>query len=327
MYKLVVNFNCIILEGTAMQYFNRLFFIIFCTLASFNSLFATSVDGTSSIQYLTTNKVFRNNEYARGYVKFNAGATILNDATASFNILSPFSGWLDLRETGTLDLQGNLNFDVNATLSGSGVIRGNGNTIFLNGNLSIPSNSVIHINSDTIIDGLGHDLIFENRGKIFVDTNITLTLQNMRIVQTFNNYSDPCIRLAAFKSSLALSDVELALSQDFLFPQGQLFVHGDVIVTGTSAFVYQSTQHSLIAHDSTFYFDIGATFSVAPATFTDCKFDQWPTYTSNNFLLMADKTSSLHFNQATLCTTPTGCRFANGTVNFENKCFIKSNRC
>lgn len=308
-----------------MMYFRFFRLIIFCTLASSGFILGTSVDGTSNVRYLTENHVFRNNEYARGYVKFNDGATILSDATASFNILSPLSGGFDLRGTGTLTLEGNLILDVNATISGNGVIRGNGNTIFLKGDLYIPNNSIIHIDSDTTIDGQGHELFFENRGRIFVDTNVTLTLQNMRIIQNLNDYSDPCIRLAAFKSSLALKDVELALSQDFLFSQGQLFIHGDVIVTGTSAFIYQSTQKSLIAHDSSLCFDIGTTFSVIPATITDCKFDQWPTYTSNSFILMADKTSVLHFNQATLCATPTGCRFSNGSVNLENKCFVKSN--
>ena len=221
-------------------------------------------------------------------------------------------------------LQGDLYLDSSFTLSGSGVISGNGNTIFLNGNLTIPDNSIIHINSNTIIDGQGKDLIFGKRGRIFVDTNVTLTLQNMRIVQTFNDFSDPCIRLAAFKSQLALSNVEFALSQNFLFPQGQLFIHGDVAVTGTSAFIYQSTQHSFITPDSTFYFDIGTTFSVTPATFTDCKFDQSPTYTSNNFILMSDETSRLYFNESSLFTTPTGCRFAKGTVNFKINVFLKA---
>lgn len=308
-----------------MIYLRFFSFIIFCALTSFEFIFATSVDGTSNIQYLTSNHVLRNNEFARGYVKFNDGATILSDATAFFNIISPFSGPLDLRGTGTLALEGNLILDVNATLSGSGVIRGNGNTIFLDGNFTISKDSVIHINSDTIVDGKGHKLIFENRGRIFVDTNITLTLQNMEIIQNLNDYTDPCIRLAAFKSRLALKNVKLALSQDFLFPNGQLFIHGDVVVTGTSAFIYKSTQKSLIAQDSTFYFDKGTTFSVVPATITDCKFDQWPTYTSNNFITMQDETSRLYFNQSTLCSTPTGCRFTKGTINFENECNIKSN--
>ena len=283
-----------------MKLLNFLLRFIIVFLFFSNYVIASSVDGTTTPKYITTNQVFRNGEYARGFVKLKAGATILNDAAAFFGIHEPLEGALDLRGTGTLSLEENLHLDSNFTLSGSGVIRGNNKTVFLGGNLTIPDNSVLHINSNTIIDGQGNNLTFGKRGKLFVDTNVTLTLQNMRIVQTFNNFSDPCVKLAAFKSKLALNNVELALSNDFLFNQGQLFVYGDVVVTGISAFVYKTTQHSFIMPDSTFYFDMGSTFSVTPATFTDCRFDQWPTYTANNFILMSDQTSKLKLNQASL---------------------------
>jgi WD40 repeat protein len=291
-----------------------------------NNLFSTSIDGTSSPQYLTTNQVFHNtNDYARGFVKFKAGATILGDANAFFGIYDTFSSGLDLRETGTLSLEDNLYLDSNFTISGSGVIRGNNKTIFMSGNLTITDNAVLHINSNTIIDGQGNDLIFGKRSKLFVDTNITLTLQNMRLIQTFNNLTDSCIRLAALGSKLSLKNVELALANDFLFNQGQLFIHGDVAVTGTSAFVYKSTQQSFIARDSIFYFDLGTTFSVAPATFTDCKFDQFPTTTGNSFIVLQNQTSKLKINEASFFTTPTGLKLTRGSVDFDNRCFIKTN--
>ena len=142
-----------------------LYFIVSLFFISKN-IFPASIDGTTEVKYLTTNQVFHNNEYARGYVTLNSGATILSDATAFLNINTPLKGGLDLRETGTLSLEGDLYIDTNFTLSGSGVIRGNGKTIFLNGNLTIPDNSVIHINSNSIIDGQGHDLVFGRRGRI-----------------------------------------------------------------------------------------------------------------------------------------------------------------
>lgn len=94
---------------------------------------SNSIDGTSSIngpKYKTTNWVFGNNDYARGFVKLNNGATILNYATANFNITESLSCGLDLRETGTISLQGNLYLDSNFTITSNGVIQGNGNTIF-----------------------------------------------------------------------------------------------------------------------------------------------------------------------------------------------------
>jgi hypothetical protein len=277
-----------------------------------------SVDGTTSIKYLTTNQVFQNGEYARGFVKFNAGATILGNASVSFNVWKPFSGGLDLRSTGTLNLEGDLYLDTNVTLSGSGVLSGNEKTVFLNGNLTIPDNSTIHISSNSIIDGQGHDLVFGHRGKIFVDTNKTLTLQNMRIIQNFNAPSDPCLRLSTSTSQLALNNIEFVISQDFLVPQGQLFIHGDVIITGTSSFIYNSCQPSFINPDATLYFDQKTIFEFDPSCTGNYQL------LAKDFLIMQDTTSQLYFNGCTLKTSTTGIRLTKGEVVFDNKVTITS---
>ena len=146
----------------------------------------------------------------------------------------------------------------------------------------------------------------------------------MVIKPTFNYYSDPCIKLATSRSKLALDNVKFDLVQDFDFITGQLFVYNDVAITGTSAFVYHSTQPSLITSDATLYFDLGTTFSVAPATFTAYPYTISSPYVLNNFIQMADQTSKLYLNGCSLLSTLTGCRFTNGTINFENKVLINS---
>ena len=178
---------------------------------------------------------------------------------------------------------------------------------------------VLHINTNTIIDGQGHSLIMGRHAKLFVDDNVTLTLRNMVIKPTFNYYSDPCIKLASNRSKLAFEDVKFDLVQDFNFSRGELFVYNDVAITGTSAFVYNSTQPSFITSGATLYFDLGTTFSVAPATFTAYPYTITSPYMSNNFIQMADQTSQLYLNGCSLLSTLTGCRFTNGTINFENK--------
>jgi len=283
-----------------------------------SNLFSSSIDGTSSVKYLTANQVFHNGEYARGYVSFKSGATILSNAIASFNTQEPFTGGLDLRSTGTLSLEGDLILDLNFSLSGSGVISGNGKTIFLNENLTIPDNSVIHISTNTAIDGQGKNLVFGRRGKIFVDANITLTLRNLSIIQNFNNPTDPCLRLAALTSKLALYNVEMDLSQDFLFPQGQLFIHGDVAITGTSAFIYQSTQPSFITSGATLAFAQNTTFDFSPPT------GGTPQLLAKDFLMMQDATSKLILDSCSLKTTSTGLRLTKGQIVFDNKVTVSS---
>ena len=109
-----------------------------------------------------------------------------------------------------------------------------------------------------------------------MDSNVTLTLRNMTIKTGSGSLSTPAIRLASAGSKLALDNVVFDLGVDFQFRQGQLFVHNEVAVTGTSAFIYQSSVPSYITSGATWSFEQGTTFSVAPSTFTDCP------YTTNN---------------------------------------------
>jgi Tol biopolymer transport system component len=103
-----------------------------------------------------------------------------------------------------------------------------------------------------------------------------------------------------------------------------MFIHNDVAITGTSAFVYLSCQPSFITSGAHLYFDVGTTFSVAPATFTDCPYTFHSTYTASNFIHMADATSRIIFNGSSFFTTTTGLRLTTGTVLFDNRVSLQS---
>ena len=92
-----------------------------------------------------------------------------------------------------------------------------------------------------------------------------------------------------------------------------MFVNNDVKFTGTSAFVYRSPMASFITSGAHLFFDNSTTFSVAPATFTDCPYSIKSTYTANNFIRMADQTSQIIFDGCSFFTTMTGCRFGTGS--------------
>jgi Tol biopolymer transport system component len=235
-----------------------------------------------------------------------------------------------------LKLNNDLYLSHNVTLTAGGSIKGNAanygqaNTIFMGGDLTLASDSygkTLHItgdwanngqSGDLIIDGCGHTLTIGDWGQLFVDQNVTLTLRNMTIKTSPKSSARPAIKLASLGSKLALDNVLFDLGSDFKFTQGQLFIHDEVAVTGTSAFVYTSPKPSFITSGATWSFETGTTFSIAPATYTDQPFTAG-TATSNNFIVLADQTAALSLSNCSLKTTFTGARFSKGMVLFDNK--------
>ena len=111
------------------------------------------------------------------------------------------------------------------------------------------------------------------------------------------------------------------LGADFQFKQGQIFIHDEVAVTGTSAFVYNSPVPSYITSGATWSFEQGTTFSVAPATYTDQPYTAGLA-TTNNFIVHADASSALYLSNCSFLTTFTGLRLRTGMVLFDNKVAI-----
>ena len=237
-----------------------------------------SIDGTQFMRYHPLHHVFHNNGNAwsiRGWVRFNDGFTVMPLGSVIMDTLVTVSGGFDLRDTGTLILNNDLYLAHNVTLTNGGNIKGQAsstgqaNTIFMGGDLTLASTTyarTLHITGDwsnsgtsgnLIIDGCGHTLNIGDRAQIFVDQNVTLTLRNMTIKTGALSLNNPAIQLASHGSKLALDNVMFDLGADFHFMQGQLFVHNEVAVTGTSAFVYQSPRPSYITSGATWSFEQG----------------------------------------------------------------------
>ncbi|MFA5306587.1 MAG: WD40 repeat domain-containing protein [Candidatus Babeliales bacterium] len=307
-----------------MKFFFCLIVILVQLLNVTNSGATSLIYTSNTTNYQANNYVFRKNDIAQGFVRLSNGFTVLPDACATMDLLFSVSGAIDLRETGTMKLLRDCVFDSAVTLSSGGNIKGYGHAIILNGNLTIPTGKVLHISGDTIIDGQGNKLTIGANAQIFVDTNVTLTLCNMLVTNQQHALTFPPLRCGAQTSKLALDNVTFTPVGNFLFPQGQLFIHNDVAVTGTSAFIYTSPMPSYITSGACWYFDINTTLSVAPATFTDAPYTLKTTYTNNNFIRMSDATSMLVFDGCSLQTTLTGCRFTKGTIAFDNKVACRS---
>ena len=212
---------------------------------------------------LDSHRLFNDGGSIKGLVRFENGLTILPTKTLILETYLPFSGGIDLRTSGILQLGGDLYLDPSVSFSSSGHIKGEGNAILLGGNMTIPADTVIHIASDTIIDGGNHTLTLDRWGQIFVDEAITLTLRNIKIANTLNGPGLPmltCASTGTGGSKLALDNVILDMKDDFYFNRGQLYIHNDVVFTGTSQFVYRSPDQSFIAKDSTLSFEPNTTF-------------------------------------------------------------------
>ncbi len=291
---------------------NKILFFILNFLILSPNLFAISLDGTTNIVYKKTHYTFDNSDTATGFVQLDSGFSIPQSSQVTFKIYNPIRNGIDLHTTGTLTLNNDFILDSTVSLSSSGFINGNNNAIILNDDLTIPTNKNLEIVSDTIINGNGHNLILDNWAQILVDGGVTLTLKNMTIKNVVNSIANPPIKLINQYSKLALDEVTFALNDEFAFPNGQLYIHNDVIFTGSSKFSYRSVLPSYITPHACMYFDIGTTF------------EYYPGCNKNDLIVLYDNSSSIFLNGCTLQTTHTGIKLTKGRLFFDNKVTLSS---
>ncbi|MFH1643888.1 MAG: WD40 repeat domain-containing protein [bacterium] len=166
--------------------------------------------------------------------------------------------------------------------------------------------SNIEFLSDTIIDGNGKEIIIANGSQIIIDSNVTVTLKNLILKTPTQSPSMDCIKTYV-DSKLSLQNVMLSLGGDTEFSNGQLFIHDDVIISGTSSFIYSSTQNLIIDKDSTLVFDLDTIFTYSPHD------------TNRDLIIMQDNSSQLFLNGCTILTTPTTMRLTKGTLIIDDK--------
>ncbi len=203
---------------------------------------------------------------------------------------------------------------------GGGYIDGQGYGIILNCNLTIPDKEYLEFISDTVIEGNNHQLSLKGTATLAVDSNTTLSLRNLILTDIRNIQESPTvissIIMKAADSRLCLQNVQLALHSDFSFTQGQLFIEDEVIITGTSKFIFESEQAIHIGQNAALIFDFDTTFSYVPRNGLKDR------------VIMADKTSYLCFNGSTLSApannTHNGISLTKGTVLFDNKVTLQN---
>ncbi len=204
------------------------------------------------------------------------------------------------------------------------------------------SNSVLqYFSTDLLSVPPTSQLIFEDRTKIYQgkneEVNMTLTFQGNCMYYgdnhvlnlgskgaiitnkrksalalediTFRGLSDHKIRCFDDTCTLTLKNMQLIMANDYSFTVGHFETYGDVSVSGTHSFVYQSTQQSKIGTASVLSF-LGSVLSYAPLI------------NNRDLLAFEDSTGSLYINGATLASTPVGLRLTKGNLLVDDKNYL-----
>lgn len=136
----------------------------------------------------------------------------------------------------------------------------------------------------------------------------TLLLKNMTLQGIFNNK----INFVDNTGVLQLQDVTWVQTNTYNFTTGALRIQNSVLFTGTTPFIYQSTQPLTINANSTLMFDSGMTFSYAPSS------------SANNLIRMTDQTSIVYFNTTNLFASAVGMQLTKGTLVIDGPCSVTS---
>ena len=209
---------------------------------------------------------------------------------------------------GLISLQGDLHMSSTTYIKTGGRIDGNGYAMILGGNMGLPPGEYLKFVSDTILDGRNKDFVLGNGAQLIVDSGVTLTLKNI-ILKNVNDLTVSSFVMTGTDSNIAFKNVKIALSGNYTFTQGHLFIHDDVVVTGTSKFIYESNQESYIDNDGCLSFDFDTTFCYKP------------TGLNRKLIVMTDVTSKLSFNGSRLeapSEVARGIELTNGTLILDN---------
>jgi len=250
-----------------------------------------------------------------GFISFADGFVVPDYGTVTLDTAGILSGAIDQNPhmNGEIILHADLNLDSGALLSPGARINGQGNSVIMQGDFTIPANGTLRIIGDTKINGKNNTLKLGSQARIIVDNSVTLSLYNMRIKNTHNDLSNPIITSNGSQARIALQNVELALEDEFVFADGQLFVHDDVIVSGQNAvFTYRSNQVSHIANGSLLTIDKGS------------KFLYYPTIFDRDLITLQSETAGIRLDHATFEAMQTPLRLMHGTLSFDNKVTISS---
>jgi hypothetical protein len=248
--------------------------LFFCFTLSITTCHAAfTLDGSSAIVYEQTPYAFSDGTSAGGFVWFSAGFSV-SSGTAILNILPAVSGQINLNNSGTILLSGDLTLASDVTLADGGNIDGNGFSIFLQGNLTIPAGAVLGIKSNTVIDAQGHEIIFGGAhagvmSGFMVDAaapaNLTIRNARLRGVKSVDTTQNPFMFGTSPNQKITLENVTMYMDKDVTFDGGELNIVGNTIISGEHTFNYNAPYDLTIQKNSSLLLDIRSTLAYAPS--------------------------------------------------------------
>jgi hypothetical protein len=286
-------------------------------------LAGADIDGTSAIIFNDSSVELADGVFCKGFVYFADGFSLPAGASTTLNLIPPIRGAINLNATGTIILGNDLFLASNVTIPNGGIIDGQGNVVFLQGNLTIPRGKKIKIVSDTIIDGQGHELIFEHEARGVIGgvlsmegaEGTTVTLRNITIKGLANYSSSRSINFgSSINQKLVLDNALLYLRKNFTFVSGMLKIHNEVTISGAHDFIFKSSYDCTIDKMSTLFLDMDVIFKYQPE---DKK---------KNHIVMTDASSVLFLNGSTLNTPHTqGLVLTGGHLIVDHKSHVDGN--
>lgn len=306
--------------------------LMFNTLVFSKILNTTGLDKTNKTPiYKNTKHIFSNEELTKCFVQMDGGFSIPTETTVSIEGPKPISSNINLNKSGKNISTENLNLNSNVKTQNGGKVGTRLPVItYLWDDLIIPAGSGIVISVDTIIDGLGHEIIFEDAnagGYIWIDgpAGTNLTIRNC-IIRGLKNYTTGYGSIGFGDNEdqkLVLNQVYLHLAGNYNFSGGMLDIKNTVKLTGTTYyFAYNSEYELTIKSDSTFFIDTRTYFTYDPAI-------KKKTPTKGMFaklIVMEDISSRLFLNGCTLyLPLKEGLILTNGHLIIDHKTVVYGN--
>ncbi|MFH1254037.1 MAG: hypothetical protein V1646_01240 [bacterium] len=313
----------------------RLFFL---WALMFNNLVFSKILNTPCLDRTTKAPIYKNTKYVssnkdleKSFVRTDRGFSVPAGTTISIGSQEPVSGNIKNKPKKIIPTE-NLNLDSNAKIQNGGKVGTRFPIVptYLYEDLIIPAGSGIVVSVDAIIDGLGHEIIFEDAnagGYIWIDgpAGTTLTIRNC-IIKGLKNYPSGYGSIGFGDNEdqkLVLNQVYLHLAGNYNFSGGMLDIKNTVNLTGTTYFFAYNSEYELtIKSDSTFFIDTRTYFTYDPAI-------KKKTPTKGMFaklIVMEDKSSRLFLNGCTLyLPLKEGLILTNGHLIVDHKTIVYGN--
>lgn len=297
---------------------------IVCSLVSFQSIHGITYGSTGAVALVTANQLIAAGDPTNqiiGFSEFVGGITIPNATTVCrYNNYFPFYGPTALNG-GLLNLNRNLIFGSNATLTTGAQFNGNGFSLSLPtktsnfvissgtvmGRLTLEVNSPLQLTSvltftnACILNG-NNNIIDCTAGALAIGPNSSLVVVNA----TLKGISSNSFYCYDNTGTVQFNNVTCALNSTLTFSQGTFQLQGDTIFTGTQIFAYTSSFPIVVHSNVVWSFDSGMTFS----------YDT----NANNLLTFEAANTTLKLYETTLYANRPGLNLTKGTVILDGAC-------